>query len=285
MSKPILCAGRLYCDLVFAGTPRLPTAGTEVFAPSLTLHAGGGAFITAATLAALGHTVHQCARLPAAPFDVIVKSDLSKFAVHAQLCVPADAASDPQLTVAITTPDDRAFLTRADGPALPDLASVNFAAFGHLHIGELGTLQENPTLIDHARAANLTVSLDCGWQDSFDPKAADLIAAEDVFLPNESELAALAAVGIPDTCAPITVVKCGSSGSKAFDGTTWTACQGTPVKVIDATGAGDAFNAGFLSKWLAKAPLTDCLDAGNACGAAAVQSRGGASCLAPVMAD
>ncbi|MEM7568109.1 MAG: hypothetical protein AAF321_12840, partial [Pseudomonadota bacterium] len=50
----VLCAGRLYCDLVFAGAPRLPTLGEEVFCEGLTLDAGGGAFITAAWLAALG---------------------------------------------------------------------------------------------------------------------------------------------------------------------------------------------------------------------------------------
>ena len=285
MSKPILCAGRLYCDLVFAGAPRLPTAGTEVFAPGLTLHAGGGAFITAATFATLGHEVHQFSRLPAAPFDSIVLSDLKTFTVNAQHCVPAAPFSDPQLTVAMTTPDDRAFLTRADGPALPSLSSVNWIDFRHLHIGELGTLQENPDLIDHARAAGLTISLDCGWQDGFDTGAAALIAAVDVFLPNESELAALARLGIPDTCAPLTVVKCGANGAWASRGNTWTKRQGTSVKTVDATGAGDAFNAGFLSKWLADASLADCLDQGNACGAAAVQSSGGAGCLTPAMAD
>ena len=282
MTKPILCAGRLYCDLVFAGTPRLPTAGTEVFAPSLTLHAGGGAFITAANFAALDQTVHQFSKLPAPPFDGIVKTELLKFNVIAQHCTPADPTSDPQLTVAITTPDDRAFLTRADGPALPDLATIDFGNYSHLHIGELGTLQENPALITHARAANLTISLDCGWQDAFDPAAADLIAKVDVFLPNESELAALTAIGIPENCAPLTVVKCGPNGSKAHDGTSWITRQTTAVKVIDATGAGDAVNAGFLTQWLANAPLTDCLDKGNACGAAAVQSHGGAGSLTPV---
>lgn len=285
MTKPILCAGRLYCDLVFAGAPRLPSAGTEVFAPHLSLHAGGGAFITAATFAALGHEVYQFSRLPAAPFDSIVLSDLDRLKVNARHCVQASPRSDPQLTVAMTTPDDRAFLTRADGPALPNLSAITWTGFRHLHIGELGTLQENPTLIDCARAAGLTISLDCGWQDGFDPDAADLIAKVDVFLPNESELAALAALGISDTCAPLTVVKCGPNGARASSGHTWTHRKSTFVETVDATGAGDAFNAGFLSEWLAKAPLADCLDNGNACGAAAVQSSGGAGCLIPAMAD
>ncbi|AGI69644.1 putative sugar kinase [Octadecabacter antarcticus 307] len=278
MRKPILCAGRLYCDMVFADAPRLPTLGTEVFAPNLSLHAGGGAFITGATLAALGYPVRQFSNLPATPFDTIVLADMAAHDVDATACKPADNGIDPQITVAIATAGDRAFLTRAAGQAIPDFSAINFADFAHLHIGELRTLQDSPALLDHARAAGLTVSLDCGWQDSYDPDVTALIAAVDVFLPNESEIAALALLGIPQTCARLTVVKSGHKGARArlIDDSAWTNCAvKSPVQVRDATGAGDAFNAGFLSRWLEHAPLRDCLAKGNACGSAAVQIVGG----------
>lgn len=278
MSKPVLCAGRLYCDLVFADVPRLPTLGTEVFAPSVSLHAGGGAFITGATLSALLHPVALLSTLPAAPFDTIVLADMATHGLSATRCEPSDTSLDPQITVAIATQDDRAFLTRAAGPALPDFADMDFSSFAHLHIGELRTLQDAPTLIEHARAAGLTISLDCGWQDDFDPSVAELIASVDIFLPNECEARALTARGIPETCAALTVVKSGNKGARgcARSDAEWTHC-GIPanVTVRDATGAGDAFNAGFLTGWLDQASLRDCLANGNACGASAVQVVGG----------
>ena len=40
----VLCVGRLYCDLVFSGVPKMPVVGEEVFAKKLSTHAGGGAF-------------------------------------------------------------------------------------------------------------------------------------------------------------------------------------------------------------------------------------------------
>ncbi|WP_458789803.1 carbohydrate kinase family protein [Yoonia sp. MH D7] len=281
MSKQVLCAGRLYCDLVFADTPRMPTAGTEVFAPKLSLHTGGGAFITGATLAHLGLSVSQFSTLPAAPFDTIVLADLAAHGIDSQFCKAAEADVDPQVTVAIATAGDRAFLTRADGPATPDPSTLDFAAFSHLHIGELRTLQEMPMLLDLARKAGLTVSLDCGWQDEFDPRSANLIAEVDVFLPSESEAIALLRAGVPEICAPLTVVKCGDNGARAraIDDNDWTTSKGPRVTVVDATGAGDSFNAGFLSGWLAHEPLGACLEKGNACGAAAVQASGGASHL------
>ena len=281
MKKPILCAGRLYCDLVFADAPRMPTLGTEVFAPGLSLCAGGGAFITGATLAALDHAVWQFSMLPAAPFDTIVLADMAGHGVVATACQPATDGLDPQITVAIGSEGDRAFLTRADGPAVPDPVTVHFTDFSHLHVGELRTLQDTPALLEMAKAAGMTVSVDCSWQDHFDPRVAELIAAVDVFLPNEREAAALAAIGVPDDCAHLTVVKSGMKGAraKARNDIVWTQNISTPVKVLDATGAGDAFNAGFLSRWLDGASIEQCLSQGNRCGANAVQALGGAGGL------
>jgi 2-dehydro-3-deoxygluconokinase len=48
-----------------------------------------------------------------------------------------------------------------------------------------------------------------------------------------------------------------------------------PVRAIDATGAGDCFDAGFLHFWLGgEQPLT-CLRAGSICGAASTEAYGG----------
>ena len=48
---------------------------------------------------------------------------------------------------------------------------------------------------------------------------------------------------------------------------------------MDATGAGDAFNAGFLVRWLDGGTLTDCLGFGNRVGAASTLKAGGMDAL------
>ena len=50
----VLSIGRLYCDLVFRGLDALPALGEERFARDVAVVPGGGGFITAAHLAALG---------------------------------------------------------------------------------------------------------------------------------------------------------------------------------------------------------------------------------------
>ncbi|POF32114.1 carbohydrate kinase family protein [Roseibium marinum] len=281
----ILCAGRLYCDLVFTGVPGMPVMGQEVFSQGLTLHAGGGALITAATFEALGWHSALISVLPASPFDAPVRGDIAAVGIDGHLCVSAALGLSPQITVAIASGDDRAFLSHKAGAALPPVDLVRdeiLQGMRHLHIGELRSLQEHPELIDLARGAGLTISLDCGWDTellAMGASLAPLIAQVDVFLPNAAEYQRLCEAGLNERAAPLTVVKCGSRGSSALGPDGWTDAPSKPVKVIDATGAGDAFNGGFLAGWLDGRQLVDCLKAGNHCGAAAVGLPGGTAGL------
>jgi len=48
-----------------------------------------------------------------------------------------------------------------------------------------------------------------------------------------------------------------------------------PGAIVDATGAGDAFNGGFLHEFLRGGNWDDCLRAGNVCGSLAAMAPGG----------
>ncbi|MEM8849436.1 MAG: PfkB family carbohydrate kinase [Pseudomonadota bacterium] len=274
----VLCIGRVYCDLVFTGVPRDPIPGREVFADGLSLHAGGGAAITAGWLAGLGRPSELCAHLPAAPFDAPVARDLDQAGIGTALCAPAQTF-EPQLTVAIVRGDDRAFLTRAPGPAapIPGLADLRSLGIVHLHVGELRTLLDHPGLLELARGVGATISSDCGWDDGLDASCAPLIAALDVFLPNEVEAAHLCALGLSVRPAPLTIVKRGAAGAEARQAGSSIMESAPNVRVVDSTGAGDAFAAGFLCRWLDGAPVETALRDGVLCGAHAVTRPGGLS--------
>ncbi|MFW2542946.1 carbohydrate kinase family protein [Primorskyibacter sp. 2E107] len=277
-AKAILCVGRLYCDLIFTGLPRLPTMGTEVYAAGTGLHAGGGAYITAAHLSALGNRAALCATLPVPPFRDIVVRDLENAGVDAHLCTDSDPTEDPQITVALAGRSDRAFVTRRVGPAFPPLSVQHIHDLGarHIHIGELATLTGRPELIDLARRAGVTLSLDCGWDEDLDiTRIGDLISDVDVFLPNEAEMEMLTRAGVHRSVAPLTVIKQGKSGALAIRGTERIHEGAKVVEAIDTTGAGDAFNAGFLSSWLSGHDLRNCLRSGHRRGHLAVSQRGG----------
>ncbi|MCG5214201.1 sugar kinase [Streptosporangium sp. KLBMP 9127] len=72
------------------------------------------------------------------------------------------------------------------------------------------------------------------------------------------------------------VVKVGERGALfARDGRLETAVPGLPARVVDSTGAGDAFAAGFLTAVLAGSSEADALTAGCRAGARAVTQIGG----------
>lgn len=276
-AQSVLCAGRVYCDLVFTGLPDLPQPGTETFAQELSLHGGGGAFITAAAFSALGWQASLLATLPASPFDGILARDMADLGVDGALCIPGPDAVGPQVTVAMAHAGDRAFLSHKAGVAFPDPPRLD-SRWRHLHIGELRSLAEHPDLPARARAAGMSLSLDCGWDADLLARGAEiaaLVSKVDVFLPNRAEFARLRASGLPEEAAPLTVVKCGADGARARGPDGWIAAATTPREVVDATGAGDAFNGGFLVSWLAGDALERSLTQGNRCGGASVGHRGG----------
>lgn len=274
----VLCAGRAYCDLLFTGLPEWPTPGHEIFGSGLSIDAGGGAINTAAALVSLGKSASVFTVLPAAPFDTTVRERLSAHGICTASSHPAPAGADPQITVALPSKDDRAFITRKSGAALPDLSKLPKSGIHHLHIGELATLVEHPDLVHAAQSRGWSTSLDCGWDADLlmqGDQLSDLIGAVDVFLPNEIEWAALTASGLHETTPALTIVKTGKTGSRCFSDGSWKSVGGYPATVVNATGAGDAFNGGFLATWLEGGSLETCLAQGNLCGAAAVSQVGG----------
>ncbi|SDR14007.1 sugar kinase [Pseudovibrio sp. Tun.PSC04-5.I4] len=275
----IVCAGRVYCDLIFTGLTELPRLGEETYAKDLAVEPGGGGFITAANLSALGHKTSLLASMPGGPFGSAILEKMERSGVDLSLS-PFDMANGAQVTAVIGCQEDRAFLTKRNGAAIPKdmLTAFSTSSAKHLHIGELATLQEVPELLEIAKANGMTVSLDCSWDQncllSNDIKS--LIARVDVFLPNEMEARHLGYLDNPDLCPTLTVVKKGKAGATALTSDGEITIAADPVEVIDTTGAGDAFNAGFLSFWLRGADIKTCLQEGNKCGAAAVTRIGGA---------
>lgn len=73
----------------------------------------------------------------------------------------------------------------------------------------------------------------------------------------------------------MTVTKLGSEGARWSGPTGVVESPGIDVEaVVDTTGAGDAFAAGFLTVWLDERDPARALEVGNACGALAVGEEG-----------
>lgn len=279
--KGVLCVGRVYCDIIFTGLDRLPALGEEQYASGLSIQVGGGAYITASHLASLERPVSLLAVLPSGAFAQTVQNELSRNSINAEHCVQSEDSNDQQLTVALSIGSERAFITKRCGRALP-VEKINWGDFpltGHLHIGELATLVEHPNLLADAHDAGITVSLDCSWDDDLFERD-DLekyLKGVDIFLPNNAEFEKLKTKYTLNDSLSLCVVKQGSEGATAIHNGTLTKAAAVAANVVDTTGAGDAFNAGFIHAWLNDSKIDACIELGNQCGANTVARVGGSA--------
>ena len=70
------------------------------------------------------------------------------------------------------------------------------------------------------------------------------------------------------------VIKLGARGSRWLSRTVDVTVPAPRVRVVDTTGAGDAFNGGFLAGFLEGRPPRECLRRGNFVGAASTTKAG-----------
>ena len=96
----------------------------------------------------------------------------------------------------------------------------------------------------------------------------------DIFAPNEHEARMLTGLDNLDDvlgclveATRLLLVKRGPDGALAADRNGQIQAPGLPVRVVETTGAGDCFNAGFLMALVEGSSLGECLRAGNAAGA------------------
>jgi sugar/nucleoside kinase (ribokinase family) len=135
----------------------------------------------------------------------------------------------------------------------------------------------------------VTISLDPGWDpaEAWDADIEALYGLLDILFVNRVEAVALGKDAdwrrAADRLArhvSILVVKGGPDGVAAIHDGRWEEHPGFRVDAVDPTGAGDAFNAGFLFGYLDGWPRTTCLTWGNACGALTVGQAGGSGAFA-----
>ena len=281
----VLNLGRIYCDMVFRGLDGMPQLGRELFAREFALTPGGGALITAAHLAALGRPSALLARFGTDAVSEALFGEIEALGLDLQFLDRHETAG-PQLTVVMVHDGDRAFLSRRAGHARPAgfEAALAWSGASHLHIAEYATLHEMPDAIAKAKSHGLTVSLDPSWDADLirDPLFFERATGTDIFLPNMEEAEALtgktdpgAALAVLQRHFPVVALKRGGEGAILAANGTVIDLPSPRVEVVDTTGAGDAFNAGFIHAWLNGADDRTALTAAIDAGTRSVQASGG----------
>jgi sugar/nucleoside kinase (ribokinase family) len=283
----LLTVGEAFEDVVFAGLPRLPRLGEELRVRALTRHPGGGALITAIAAARLGVSVStitavsrdNAAHLRAEGIGIV------------NLQEPSERGA---VSVALSTKRDRAFVTF---PGVNEVLEPRLIAAvrrlrrvpRHAHFALSPRRCRNwLSVVERMRTRGITTSWDFGWNADLlkDPALDQLLGAVDWLFVNEREATLYARRDSMKTAltrwrrlARNTVVKLGRRGALVL-------CDGSEVRrparkvsVVDTTGAGDAFNAGFIVGLLRAAAIGDAARLGNHVGACSTRASGGVTAL------
>ena len=286
----LLILGDANPDLVLVGDVEPAFGQMERLIDAAHLTVGGSGAIAACGAARLGLRVAFCGVVGDDHFGRYLRDELDRRGVDVRgLVVEPDRSTG--VTVVLARPDDRAILTHEG--TIGDLRAALIdpellAAAGHVHVASY-FLQHRlapdlPALFERVRAAGVTTSVDPNWDPSerWDGGLRALLPLVDVFLPNATEATRMAgAASLEDAVialaadAAVVVAKAGPDGAVAASRVGLVRVSPPAVDPVDATGAGDSFDAGFLSSWLAGDGLERALAIANACGALSTRALGG----------
>ena len=251
--------GDSFVDLVLTGFTSWPKPGEEAFAQNYFREAGGGAVNTACGLARLGRK--------SALFSIAGRSDgdwllhrIHQFGVDTSEVLIGDLPTG--LTVSVSAPEERAFFTyRGVNAGLDNLLRDSsswerLAQARHVHFAFAPPHETAIAAFERLRAAGCTISLDTGWHEDWlrNRVNIEVIRRADLFFPNEREAEAMTGAKDPAKMlaffeqrgASCVAIKLGRRGAVMFHEGACYECPGFAVDAVDTTGAGDAFNSGFI---------------------------------------
>jgi sugar/nucleoside kinase (ribokinase family) len=147
-----------------------------------------------------------------------------------------------------------------------------------------------PGLLAEVRGGGATVSVDTNFDPTrrwMTPALDAALRMADLLFPNRTEAAALSGRDDPVAAGQwlanrfslAVAVKCGSAGALLAAENEIMRAVPPAVRAVDTTGAGDAFNAGFLAAWLDRLDWATCLRTAVAAGCLATTGVGAASRL------
>lgn len=292
-SFDLVVFGEFFSDLVFYRLPDRPRLGEELKTDHFLIAPGGGLATTALAASRLGTSTGIVTRVGADALALPTWAEILNQGLDVTACeVRKDAAT--ALTVCIAYKADRMMVTHEPiNRNLEDLLDKEVVQrklkrARHVH---LACALHHPKkwfhILKSLREEGITVSADFGWNPDISVnQLISIIKYCEFVFPNEHEAcavtgttSALHALEKLSEWVRVPIVKLGAKGAMLMsDGRVYKQ-PALSSTIVDATGAGDAFNGGFLHEFLRGSQWDDCLRAGNICGSLAATAPGGSQGL------
>jgi sugar/nucleoside kinase (ribokinase family) len=289
----VVVVGDLMTDAVARAA--YPLAKGSDTPAAVTMHGGGSGANVASWLAVEGIEVAFVGRRGS---DIAGRNrdmELMGYGVDARLVMDAERPTGT-CVVLVTHKGDRTMLSDpgANGALLPeDIPQDLFSPGAHMHLSGYALLNEGSRkaamhALTQARKAQMSISVDGGSSSPLKRMGAEPFLewtqGARLLIINSDQAEVLTGRDAPDQAAkvltawyPQVVIKMGADGALWYTNgrpEPITVAAEPVEKVVDGTGGGDAFTAGFLPSWLDGKPPGEALAAGCALAAKAMAHIG-----------
>jgi sugar/nucleoside kinase (ribokinase family) len=289
----VVVVGDLMTDAV--ARARFPLARASDTPAIVTMHGGGSGANIASWLAVEGSEVAFIGRRGA---DITGRNrdmELMGYGVDARLVMDPERPTGT-CVVLVTHKGERTMLSDPGANAAlspEDLPRDLFVSGSHLHVSGYtlineGSREAGQTALEFARRAGMSISIDCASSAPLERTGAEPFLewthGAKLLFANADQAKVLTGRDDPASAAKVLTAWFPQVAIKMnADGALWyTNNRAEPVRVpaetvdrvIDGTGAGDAFAAGFLPPWLEGKPPADALASGCSLAAKAIAHLG-----------
>lgn len=273
-----LCIGDAALDVIVKMQTELHV-GSDT-SSQISMHGGGAAANTATWLANLGHSVYFSCRLGNDAAGRAIAAEFDQWGIEYRKEFLTNEKTGV-VVVLVNNAGERTMFPDSgansgiDEKNLPPLVGFD-AAFlsGYSLFNPLST-SGVLRMISMIKAANIPLIFDpasVGTMTSFGrERVLEMLSVMDIAIMNDDEARFIAgkselndALESLTSLVPLVVIKTGSSGAIAqLRGDTLLESKTEAIAAIDTTGAGDAFAAGFIPRWLESHDLLESMKAGN----------------------
>lgn len=283
----------MVADVVGRPLRAVPDPGRLVLVDEMSIHTGGCAVNAATTLARLGIPVEVIGKIGEDPFGDFVLNAMKERGIGTS-GVKRDPKAGTSATMVMVAPDgERRFVHYIGANAGLTLADVDMqmvTGASILHVAGslvMPGIDGEPTaeLLRQAQAAGVTTFLDTVWDDTarWMKTLHPCLPHIDYFVPSLAEAQALTGMETPGEVAKFLLgkgvktvaLKMGADGCLVMsDRGDEIRLRAFEINVVDATGAGDAFAAGFIAGIYQDWPLEQTARFANGVGALCVTGVG-----------
>lgn len=292
MQLDCLSVGVLVADHLCTPISHLPRAGELVLADRLELAIGGCAANAAIDLARLGVQVGVIGCVGQDAFGRFIVETLDAAGAEISGIVRLEGVGTSGTLIINVQGEDRRFIHTMGANAHVNAEHIPLERVRQARVLYVGGYLLMPALEHTALAALFRQARLWGVKTVLDvvlpgpgdywPRLEPLLPQTDVFLPNDDEAAAITGEHDPrrqaerfkEAGAGTVVITCGGRGSVLVTDGLRLEAGVYPTTYVGGTGAGDAFDAGYIAGLLEGADPQRCLEWGSALGASCVRAVG-----------